>query len=424
MRIRVAFSLFLTVQCCLAAAAVVSFLSFGSSLQQRVRIVDQILQVNRELDRFLSGSRRLTSTAQAYAVMGNPTAVRSYWQEVSVARNRERAVAALRALDLRPAERRLLEAASRQSTALSQTDRDAFAAAGSGDRQGAMTTLFGVAYQQDLQGLNGRIEGLKRQIQERLEGELRQRRLQSSRLWTLSMLLLGLSIASALLPLLLFVPGFILQPLRELDRRLRAVMAGEKPLPLALPAAADELQHLCALQQEHEALVAGIARDRWVKQQQAQISEALQRQRSPHHVLACLLSRLASQLPVAAATAYVVGNASDLNLNLAAAWARAGDLQPVSVLAPGEGLVGQCMRQRKPMVVVPPAGYMPFQGGLGSAPPSQLQLLPVLSGDRVLSVLEIALLRDLDGAESALLHELLPFVALALERSFMQSTTT
>ena len=82
----------------------------------------------------------------------------------------------------------------------------------------------------------------------------------------------------------------------------------------------------------------------------------------------------------------------------------------------GEGLVGECARQRKPLTIVNlPENYSQIASGLGSAAPTQASAWPMLSGGVLLGVVEFASFRALKTGEKALLEELLPVVAMSLE---------
>jgi Signal transduction histidine kinase len=82
----------------------------------------------------------------------------------------------------------------------------------------------------------------------------------------------------------------------------------------------------------------------------------------------------------------------------------------------GEGLVGQCAVDRRVLTLSDvPADYLRIRSGLGEAVPKQLRLQPVCAQERLLGVLEFALLQPLSLEQELLLDELLPLVALSLD---------
>ena len=83
---------------------------------------------------------------------------------------------------------------------------------------------------------------------------------------------------------------------------------------------------------------------------------------------------------------------------------------------PGEGLVGQCAIERKPIVLDEvPENYLHIDSGSGEALPRHVAILPVLYRDTLIGVLELAGFAPLTTQQKQLLDELLPIVALTLE---------
>ncbi|KRE84642.1 histidine kinase [Rhodanobacter sp. Soil772] len=83
---------------------------------------------------------------------------------------------------------------------------------------------------------------------------------------------------------------------------------------------------------------------------------------------------------------------------------------------PGEGLVGQCAIERKPIVLDEvPENYLHIDSGSGEALPRHVVILPVLYRDTLIGVLELACFVPLTPQQKQLLDELLPIVALTME---------
>jgi len=83
---------------------------------------------------------------------------------------------------------------------------------------------------------------------------------------------------------------------------------------------------------------------------------------------------------------------------------------------PGEGLVGQCAVERKPIILDEvPADYLHIDSGSGEALPRHLALFPVIYRETLIGVLELASFSPLTTLQRDLLDEVLPIVALALE---------
>jgi PAS domain-containing protein len=78
-------------------------------------------------------------------------------------------------------------------------------------------------------------------------------------------------------------------------------------------------------------------------------------------------------------------------LNLVSAFAYNRKKYMQKSLAFGEGLVGTCAKEKKPINLTEiPSGYISITSGLGDTPPDNLLLIPVLYENELLGVLEIA----------------------------------
>jgi two-component system sensor histidine kinase/response regulator len=82
----------------------------------------------------------------------------------------------------------------------------------------------------------------------------------------------------------------------------------------------------------------------------------------------------------------------------------------------GSGLLGQCAAEQQPIVLQEvPTGYLTVRSGLGTIEPLMVALLPVISSERLMGVIELALLKPLAAAEREILDRMLPMVAMTME---------
>ncbi|HEX5755650.1 MAG TPA: response regulator, partial [Arenimonas sp.] len=85
--------------------------------------------------------------------------------------------------------------------------------------------------------------------------------------------------------------------------------------------------------------------------------------------------------------------------------------QPDDYFAAGDGVIGQCARDRQPVLLSPvPDGVAVITAGLGEFKPAELVLYPICHKDEVLAVVELGALRDLTPRQ----HELLAAASQAL----------
>jgi transcriptional regulator with GAF, ATPase, and Fis domain len=82
---------------------------------------------------------------------------------------------------------------------------------------------------------------------------------------------------------------------------------------------------------------------------------------------------------------------------------------------PGQGLIGQAMRDGQPIVVGEvPAGYLPVASGLGDTPPRQIAIWPLFYEGQPLGAIELGLLDELSAAQRQFLDRAAEGVAMAL----------
>ncbi len=81
----------------------------------------------------------------------------------------------------------------------------------------------------------------------------------------------------------------------------------------------------------------------------------------------------------------------------------------------GEGLVGQCARERKPIIVTDvPADYVQIASGLGEAPPRNIAVYPVFFEDQVRGVIELGSFHEFTPVQLAFLEQLMLSIGLAI----------
>ncbi len=154
---------------------------------------------------------------------------------------------------------------------------------------------------------------------------------------------------------------------------------------------------------------------RWVKTHVASISAELQATRSFAELAQCFFALTAPLLGVGHGVLYL-HEKSQRRLRLLAGFAHRERLTPEQYIPLGQGLAGQCALERKPIVLTdPPGDYVRVASALGDAPARSIAVLPVVRGEELLGVLEIASLQPITPARQALLDALMPVLAANLE---------
>jgi signal transduction histidine kinase/DNA-binding response OmpR family regulator len=207
----------------------------------------------------------------------------------------------------------------------------------------------------------------------------------------------------------------IVKPIQSLDASVRAIAAGEYDKEVPFTSSTDETGGLArsvdVLKQGAEAMDG----QRWVKGNVSSVTGALQGAISLAEFGQRLLSDLVPTLGGGVAGFYVLDDGAS-DLRRVATYGMAAVSGAPTVIRLGEGLVGQCARERRTLALANlPPDYLRISSGLGQAAPVQAAAMPVISTDTLLGVLEVASFRPLTAREQTLLDELLPVVGMSLE---------
>jgi HAMP domain-containing protein len=131
----------------------------------------------------------------------------------------------------------------------------------------------------------------------------------------------------------------------------------------------------------------------WLKTNLARFTNMLQGQRDLTTVGRMLLSELAPLVEAQHGVIYQVatGDGGPSGLRLLSAYADDGLAGHAERLAMGEGLIGQCARDARRMLITEmPANVVPIGSGLFKAVPRNAIVLPVLFEGQVKAVIELA----------------------------------
>ena len=218
---------------------------------------------------------------------------------------------------------------------------------------------------------------------------------------------------SALLGLITF--RRIVHPIRALQASVEGIARGDYEREVPFTDSTDETGGLARSIAVLKRGAAEMNEQRWVKSNAAALSAGLQHAASLAEFGHALVSGLVPLLGGGVAAFYATEPDSK-RLRRVAAYGLGDAARDVESFAAGEGLVGQCALERKPVSVssLPPA-YLAIASGLGTASPAVASAWPLLSKDALLGVIEFAAFRGLRPGEQSLLDEFLPVAAMSLE---------
>ena len=135
----------------------------------------------------------------------------------------------------------------------------------------------------------------------------------------------------------------------------------------------------------------------WLKTNIAKFTRMLQGQRDLRTVADLILMEVAPLVSAQFGGFYIVQNreGEEPILRMAAGYAVGPGDTPIKSFRWGEGLVGQCARDgRRILLTNVPPGYVSVRSGLGEAAPTSIVVLPVIFEGRVKAVIELASMHD------------------------------
>jgi HAMP domain-containing protein/signal transduction histidine kinase/CheY-like chemotaxis protein len=154
----------------------------------------------------------------------------------------------------------------------------------------------------------------------------------------------------------------------------------------------------------------------WLKTNLAKFSRMLQGQKDLNTVCRLILSELAPVVSAQHGLFYVLDASGESpNLALLASYGSKGQSALGSRLQLGEGLIGQCaVDKEKILLSSVPLDYIKIFSGLGSAPPQNILVLPVIFEGQVKGVLELASFDRFSPTHEAFLDQLTESIGIVI----------
>lgn len=232
-----------------------------------------------------------------------------------------------------------------------------------------------------------------------------------SSMLTYSLLLGGLGLS---LILVWLVSKSIRNPLERVRRAVDLLAAGQLDHPIPHVDLHNETGDLARAIATLQLEARQLELQRRIKAQVSLLQVDLQLAETPQELAQAFFGRMAPQLEVCQGALYSLHQGSD-SLHLVGGYANDPASPLAEVVALGEGLLGQCARDHLPRQLNGvPESFWHVRTQLGAGAPSHLLVHPVLRGERLLGVLELACFHPLGETEGLLLQEVLPRLAGAL----------
>ncbi len=207
----------------------------------------------------------------------------------------------------------------------------------------------------------------------------------------------------------------IIHPIRALQTSVETIAQGDYANVVPFTDGTDEVGALARSIAVLKEGSAAMEEQRWIKAHAARLTGELQVSASLAEFGQRLTSGLVPVLGGGVAALYTF--ARDIErLSRVASYGLAEHSGPSNSFGLGEGLVGQCAGDRKPLTLTElPEGFCRIASGLGEASPTQATAWPLLSRKNLLGVFEFASFHPLTSRENALLDEILKVAVMSLE---------
>ncbi|MBF0214242.1 MAG: PAS domain S-box protein, partial [Magnetococcales bacterium] len=229
-----------------------------------------------------------------------------------------------------------------------------------------------------------------------------------------SMILLGGALAMGILLWALVVRS-VSTPIDRLREAVEQLATGQLAHPIPYRDYDNEVGALArsvAILQD-EALQ--METQRWIKTHVAAISTQLQTATSMNDLVQRFLSNIAPLMKIGQGVLYLHEEEQN-RLRLMSSYAYRTRKNLDQYFAIGQGLVGQCALEHKPILIIePPEDYIRIGSSLGETVPRAIMVLPILSNQRLLGVVELASLQGFGLKEQELLDSLMPLLAMSME---------
>lgn len=207
----------------------------------------------------------------------------------------------------------------------------------------------------------------------------------------------------------------ITRPIVRMTELMTRLAAHDHAIEVRQLTRRDEIGEIARALQVFKEMSIETAGQNWLKSAVTAISNRLQVATTYRQFADTLLAELVPTLKAGVGVFYVFREDTS-TLEMLGSYGFRQRRHVTTEYALGEGLVGQAALGRQPIVLQDvPDDYTRIHSGTGEASPRSVVMMPVLSRNNLLGVLEIASFDHLSPIQQRLLDELMPIVALSLE---------
>ncbi|MET4677338.1 MULTISPECIES: response regulator [unclassified Luteibacter] len=207
----------------------------------------------------------------------------------------------------------------------------------------------------------------------------------------------------------------ITRPIVRMTELMTRLAAHDHDIEVRQLTRRDEIGEIARALQVFKEMSIETAGQNWLKSAVTAISNRLQVATTYRQFADTLLAELVPTLKAGVGVFYVFREDTS-TLEMLGSYGFRQRRHVTTSYALGEGLVGQAALGRQAIVLQDvPDDYTRIHSGTGEASPRSVVMVPVLSRDSLLGVLEIASFDHLSPIQQRLLDELMPIVALSLE---------
>ncbi len=207
----------------------------------------------------------------------------------------------------------------------------------------------------------------------------------------------------------------VTRPLRRLTDLMTRLASHDHDFEIGQLNRRDEVGEIGRALQVFKQMVVDTEAQTWIKTQISGVSHVLLQATTHKEFAQWLTSELVPLFRAGIGLFYSFDDARH-RLDLLGSYGLRLNNRTAGQYLPGEGLVGQCAIERKPIMLDDvPENYLHIDSGSGEALPRHIAVLPVLYRDTLIGVLELASFSAFTPLQLQLLEGLLPIVGLALE---------